>query len=132
MQPTVINFKNVEKMPDGTQQHVNNTLSISQMEQTMEASKSINEVCGLINNGDNDQAFMILSKLKDQGKIQFQINKGQMANQVENAEQQITQAKWGTPLCKTDKWADKTAIVWETSVIGLVILTPLSIYTILI
>ena len=56
-------------MPDGTQQHVNNTLSISQMDQTMEASKSINEVCGLINNGENDQAFMILSKLKDQGKI---------------------------------------------------------------
>lgn len=41
------------------------------MEQTMEAKQSISEVCGLINNGDNDQAFMILSKLKEQGKIQF-------------------------------------------------------------
>jgi len=37
----------------------------------MEANKSINEVCGLINNGDNDSAFLILQKLKEQGKIQF-------------------------------------------------------------
>ena len=71
MQPTVINFKNFEKLPDGSQQQVNNTLSISPMEQTLEANKSINEVCTLINNGETDQAFMVLSKLKDQGKIQF-------------------------------------------------------------
>lgn len=32
MQPTVINFKNFEKMADGTQQQVNNTLSINPME----------------------------------------------------------------------------------------------------
>lgn len=45
------------------------------MEQSIEANKQINEVCGLINNGENDQAFMMLTKMKDQGKIQFQINK---------------------------------------------------------
>lgn len=55
----------------------------------MESQKQVQEVCGLINNGDNEQAFMILSKLKEQGKIQFNINKNQpMQNQVENAEQQ--------------------------------------------
>jgi len=69
MQPTVINFKSLEKMADGSQQQVNSTLSINQIEQSMEANKQISEVCGLINNGDNDQAFMMLSKLKDQGKI---------------------------------------------------------------
>ena len=71
MQPTVINFKKLENMPDGSQQHVNSTLSINQMEQTIEANKSIQEVCGLINSGENDQAFMMLTKLKEQGKIQF-------------------------------------------------------------
>lgn len=92
MQPTVINFKSLEKMADGSQQQVNSTLSINQIEQSMDANKQISEVCGLINNGDNDQAFMMLSKLKDQGKIQFQINKNQ-AGPVENAEQQTTLAK---------------------------------------
>lgn len=96
MQPTVINFKSLDKMADGTQQQVNNTLSINQMEQSIEANKQISEVCGLINNGENDQAFMMLTKMKDQGKIQFQINKNQMQNMqnpVENAEQPNTLVK---------------------------------------
>lgn len=80
-------------MPDGQQQLVNNTLTINQMEQSIESSKSINEVNSLFMNGENDQAFKILTKLSEQGKIQFQINKaGQMGqNQVENAETQIQQ-----------------------------------------
>lgn len=64
------------------------------MDQSIDATKQINETCSLLNNGDNDQAFIMLSKLKDAGKIQFQISKSQMQNQVENAEQQIIQAKW--------------------------------------
>ena len=96
MQPTTINFKQLEKMQDGTQQHVNSTLTVYQQDSAMEVSKSVNEISSLFNNGENDQAFMIMSKLKEQGKIQFQISKNQMGgaqNQVENAEQQITQAK---------------------------------------
>lgn len=72
---------------------VNSTLSISQLEQSIEANKAISEVCALINNGDNDQAQMMLNKMKEQGKIQFQINKNQMQSPVENAEQQTTLAK---------------------------------------
>ena len=91
MQPTVINFKKLETLQDGTQQHVNNTVSINPMDQTMEAQKQISDICALINNGDSDQALMMLTKLKDQGKIQFSINKNNaMQNQVENAEQQAT------------------------------------------
>lgn len=71
MQPTVINFKSLEKLADGSQQQMNNSLTINQIEQSMEATKQINETCSLLNQGDNDQAFMMLSKLKDQGKIQF-------------------------------------------------------------
>jgi hypothetical protein len=63
------------------------------MEPTMESNKSITEACNMFNGGDNDQAFMILTKLKDQGKIQFVINKPMQNQGVENAEQQITQAK---------------------------------------
>lgn len=80
-------------MNDGSQQQVNNTLTINQIEQSIEATKQINETCNMLNQGDNEQAFMMLSKLKDQGKIQFQIQKNQMPNQVENAEQQIIQSK---------------------------------------
>lgn len=48
------------------------------MDQSIDATKQINETCSLLNNGDNDQAFIMLSKLKDAGKIQFQISKSQM------------------------------------------------------
>lgn len=80
MQPTIFNFKSIEKMPDGSQHQVSNSLTINVLDQSMDSGKQVTEICQLLNSGDNDQAYLTLNKLKEQGKIQYQIQKNQIQN----------------------------------------------------
>lgn len=69
--PTVVHFKNVEKLQDGTSQQVNRSMTISPMEQSVDVQNRIKEVCSLLNGGQNEQAFSKLGQLSDEGKVQF-------------------------------------------------------------
>lgn len=100
--PTIVHFKNIEKLQDGTSQQVNRSMTISPMEQSADVQSRIKEVCSLLNGGQNEQAFSKLGQLSDEGKVQFQISKdteqekvvgAQMQKQFENTEQQVTQSK---------------------------------------
>lgn len=46
--PTLVHFKNVEKLQDGTSQQVNRSMTISPMEQSVDVQSRIKEICGLL------------------------------------------------------------------------------------
>lgn len=90
--PITVNISTKQQMPDGSSKNIDQTISINQLEHSIDLSQKIKNACDLINQGQNQAGLDIFTKLAEEKKINFSMSAVNQ-NNMENAEQNAQMGK---------------------------------------